>query len=380
MAPRLKLAIILVHYYTPELAQQALAAVGADTADLEVDVESIIVDNGSAPEDRALLSSLDAAIVRPGENLGYAGAVNLGVSRTDAELLVFMNPDVLVRRGCLPRLVGLLRDGAAAAGPRFWWDDDCTMLLPPTERRALMDEGFRALASRSRAWARRARRRWRAHAMRHWRATEALASHDLSGGLLAVSRDAWERVGRFDEGYRLYFEETDWLQRLRKAGLPALYEPRAEAVHRYARSAAREPLAESWFMESERRFRMRHFSPAGRRLLDRLAIVGRRAAQTMGEPPAAIAEPPSVPCLAADGGLAAWVELAPGDTGFPAASARLDGASSFWAVPRSIWRTLPPGRYTLQTVSDTGRELLRVPFSVGDVTRRGAPPVAPTER
>jgi GT2 family glycosyltransferase len=362
----LSLAIISVHYYTPELLRQSLAAARADSSPLDIDVEYIVVDNGSTPEDEALLASLDAEIVRPDGNLGYAGALNVAVSRSRAELFVFMNPDVFVCSGCIPGLVALLRSGAAAAGPRFWWDHERTMLLPPTERRTLVDEALRTLAGRSEACRRQARRRWRAHALRHWRADEAFVSHDLSGALLAVSRQAWERVGPFDEGYRLYFEETDWLLRVRAAGLPAFYEPRAEAVHRYARSAAREPRSESWFIESEERFRRRHFRHASRWLLGRMAAMGEITAEPGAGRPLESSEPVSVPCGEADGGRAAWVELGPGDAGFPAAAARVDAGASSWSVPQPIWRGLQPGLYTLQTVAESGRELTRVPFVIGD--------------
>jgi len=373
VAKRLKLAIIVVHYHTPELMHAALTAVRADTADLELDCTAIVVDNGSTPGDETAWTSLGAGVIRPGANLGYAGAVNHGVARSDADFLVLMNPDVIVRPGCIPRLLYLLRDGAAAAGPRFWWDHDRTMLLPPTERRTLVDEALRALAERSPAWAKRARQRWRAHTWRHWRATEPLASHDLSGGLLAVSRIAWERVGPFDDGYRLYFEETDWLHRVRRSGLRCVYEPRAEAVHLYARSTAGQPQAPTWFAQSEARFRRRRYGPWGQRLLNAVARRGRRvtgekrtsgdrtgterSARAGGGDPAAI--------LLHDGDdRAAWIELAPGTVGFPAAGAPVDANASSWALPPPILSRLQPGPYTLRPVTERGRELPHVTFSV----------------
>ena len=44
-------------------------------------------------------------------NLGYAGGVNLGVSRSTAESVIVMNPDVLVLPGCVSTLLGRLRAG-----------------------------------------------------------------------------------------------------------------------------------------------------------------------------------------------------------------------------------------------------------------------------
>ena len=113
-------------------------------------------------------------------------------------------------------------------------------MLPPTEERGRRDEIIRRLATRGESQARSARQRWRHHAHNHWLAEQPLISYDLSGALLAVRRDAWENTGPFDEGFKLYFEETDWLMRLKRKGLKAVYVPEAEAVHFYNQSAARE--------------------------------------------------------------------------------------------------------------------------------------------
>ncbi|HEV7786828.1 MAG TPA: glycosyltransferase, partial [Thermoanaerobaculia bacterium] len=118
----MRLAIILVHYHTPGLAAAALEALRADVSGLPgsgLAIDWLLVDNGSTAEERARLATLPVRRIDPGRNLGYAGGVNLGVAGTDAELLLVMNPDVIVLPGCVPALVERLRaagnDGGAAA-------------------------------------------------------------------------------------------------------------------------------------------------------------------------------------------------------------------------------------------------------------------------
>ncbi|HEV2846944.1 MAG TPA: glycosyltransferase, partial [Thermoanaerobaculia bacterium] len=118
----MRLAVILVHYHTPDLAAAAIDALRADVAGTGLEVDWLLVDNGSNAEERAKLESLPARLIDPGRNLGYAGGVNLGVSETKAELILLMNPDVLVLPGCVPALVDRLREGASIAGPAFFWD------------------------------------------------------------------------------------------------------------------------------------------------------------------------------------------------------------------------------------------------------------------
>lgn len=289
----MRVGVVLVHYRTPELVRTALDAllaserldsVGLGSAELDL----VIVDNGSGPAGRALLESLPARLVTPGGNLGYAGGVNLGFSELSAgelrgkgpDVLIAMNPDVVVAPRCLAELLRTLADGAGIAGPRFVWGSDLgdmapdgnPILMPPSDAVGRRNALRHFLAeAKGGSFAHRARAAWRSHAQRHWTATSDLASYALSGALLAVTRDAWSRVGRFDEGYRLYFEETDFLRRAKKLGVPSRYVPTAVAHHGYARSTPKEPQAATWFASSERRFRRRWYGRAFASFLASLA-------------------------------------------------------------------------------------------------------------
>ncbi len=333
----MKLAVVLVHYQAAELAAAAHEALAGDLEAAGLEAEWILVDNGSRPEELERLRALPAGLIEPGRNLGYAGGANLGVRSTAAEAVFLMSPDVIVRPGCAAALAAALEDGAAAAGPRFFWDAGRRFLLPPTERRTRRDELLRLAAERGEPWARLARRRWRRHARRCWTAREPYGCYELSGALLAFQRRAWEELGGFDEGYRLYFEETDWLERLRRRGLPASFVPGAEAVHLYAQSTAGEPRAGRWFADSHRRFRRRFYGRAFTALLELLGRVWRPAAALVPE---------------RREGRSAWLEVSASPLGFPAAGRRL-GETVSESVPEEILDRLAPGTGRWSTVCRT---------------------------
>jgi len=362
----LKLSAILVHYQTPALAERAVAALDEDASASGLELEILLVDNGCDAGERRRLEALPARYLDAGGNRGYAGGANLGIAAATGDALLVMNPDVLVLPGCLARLAAELEGGAAAAGPRFFWDEKRTFLLPPAEERSFAAELLAVLARRGGGWARRGRRRWRRHARRHWLAPRPLPSHALSGALLALRRDAVERIGAFDESYRLYFEETDWLWRLRRRGLEARYVPAAEAVHLYARSTAGEPRARAWFEDSARRFRRRAYGALGNRLLEALS---RRL-----PPVEAQRNPPSSPPRPrASGDL--WLEVAGSPTGYPAAGHRLSptaAANPDHLLP-AIAARLPAGRYLLRLVAGE-REI--VEWAIGLDQKRSPSPLA----
>ncbi|HEV2846578.1 MAG TPA: hypothetical protein VG477_17110, partial [Thermoanaerobaculia bacterium] len=184
----------------------------------------------------------------------------------------------------------------------------------------------------------------------HWEARAPLASHALSGSLIALSRPAWEAVGPFDEEFQLFFEETDWLLRARRRGVPSWYVPGAQAIHLYNQSAGREPRAKTWFEDSARRFRRLHYGPWFASLQERLdSRLPRRPGPRLA--PASHLELSRAPL---------WVEVSPNPEGFPAAAERVS-EPGVWRLPEEIRE-----RGLIAQVTDAdGRELLRRSLETG---------------
>ncbi|MEO8504751.1 MAG: glycosyltransferase family 2 protein [Acidobacteriota bacterium] len=348
----MRIAVVLVHYWTPGLAVAAVEALRRDAHASGIEIQGILIDNGNDDSGRELLRGIGFEYVDPGGNLGFAGGVNVGVAQTQAPVVLAMNPDVHVLPGCLGGLIRELNGGAEIAGPRFYWDTACRTLLPPTEERDRRAEILARLAVRGEGWALRARRHWRRHARRHWDARDPLPSYSLSGGLLAFTRRAWTRVGPFDEGFRLYFEETDWLLRAARLGLAARYVPGAGAIHLHGRSAVQEPRSADWFADSAWRFRKLHH---GRRFSDFLGWL-----ETRQHGPA-LAAPDPIPergLELARFSFPLWLEVSPNETGYPAAAERLTAAPPApWEFSPEVLARVGDTRLDLRLVSERGREL-----------------------
>src|ERR1019366_3434414 len=219
--------VIIVHCHAAAAVREAVAALRLDASETSIRLNIILADNGSSPEERVLLQSLDIHYLDSGRNAGYAGAVNIAFPVTRSDVVILMNEDVIVLPGGLRALYTALMSGASVAGPQFYWDRDCTFVLPCTEERTRRNERLKVAGKRNLTQLTRARTAWREHARRHWRTTDSLATTALSGALLAFRRDTWTAIGPFDEGFSLYFEEDDWLIRAARADLLCLYVPSA---------------------------------------------------------------------------------------------------------------------------------------------------------
>jgi GT2 family glycosyltransferase len=106
-----KLCGIVVNWFDEDHLADLVEAWPADE-----DLELLIVDNGSTRDLPARAQILDG-----GRNLGFAGAINLGLQNTQAPLVLVMNSDVCPQPGALGSLIqGFERwPDAAALAPRL---------------------------------------------------------------------------------------------------------------------------------------------------------------------------------------------------------------------------------------------------------------------
>ena len=266
------ITFVLVNYRSTAEALRATESFRSAVAAAGVEAEVIAVDNSGDGD--ALRSAADR-LVSPGRNLGFAGGLNAGAKASRGEVLFLGNPDLVFAPESVRALLDALEEAGdgTAAGPAFFHDAARTLLMPPAEEPSPLELARRLLsrdpAATERVFKRNLGRVLRVHAAA--RARRTLRAEALSGALVAMSRVTLERVGPFDERYRLYYEENDWQRRLVRSGGRLVYAGAAHVVHRWGQSARHEPQAAAWFAESERLYFGEHFGTRGRKGLDSLA-------------------------------------------------------------------------------------------------------------
>ena len=255
----MKVSLIVVCHRSSEVLGQCVESFRreAEAAGVEAEVVAVEQSEDSDEVRRVADAAVDVLLERP--NRGYAAGLNAGVAEAGGEVLLLANPDIRFFDGSVGALVTALQKGFDVIGPRFVWDADGAVLLPPAEDPSPSAELGRDLQRRWRwVWA-RGLSRGLEETWREWTTEETLAVNSLRGALLVASRETIDRLGPFDEGYFLYYEETEWLWRARRRGARLGLAAGARVQHRWGHATQTRDDAVELEERSRQRFLRRNY-------------------------------------------------------------------------------------------------------------------------
>jgi GT2 family glycosyltransferase len=228
------IAAVVVTYQSAETIGECLSRLR--TADDVVEIR--VVDNASGDgtleivQRQAIADPRVRFIANP-DNPGFAVACNQGAADSQSPWLAFVNPDCFVEADSLARL----RDRAALLGDALLGAD------------LVGEDGARDTAARRRDpdFAAMLRDPSRAHlgiAMDASRTVQLVEA--VSGALMLLPRALFERIGGFDEGYRLHAEDLDLCRRVREAGAAVACANDVQVLHVRGVSSRSRPLFVEW--------------------------------------------------------------------------------------------------------------------------------------
>lgn len=230
---RSQLAIVVLNYKTPDLVLDCLASLESEIKDQQ-SYEVIVVDNHScdgsdeqierAIHDRGWIDW--ARVVRSPVNGGFAAGNNVGIRATDAEHVLLLNSDTIVRKGAIETLMNTLssQDDLDMLGPQLEWRDGAHQISTFRYRTPLTELiAASKLGTIGRMFP------------KHLVAREL---HDVTTGIdwvsfacVLIRRRVIDRVGELDERYFMYFEDMAYCRAATRAGFKIGYQPEAHVVH-----------------------------------------------------------------------------------------------------------------------------------------------------
>src|SRR6188472_275918 len=187
----------------------------------------VVVDNDSSDDSVAVAEAAGAEVVRRSRNDSLAAAVNAGARRIRGDVFAVLNPDVqLDSASAIPALARHFSEPAAGAV--------APALRLPDGR---LQDSARGVPTPGQL----ARRRLRGSDLGAVRSAKPVDVHWVVAAFMLVRRAAFEEIGGFDEGYRLYFEDVDFCVRLWSAGWSVRLDPTVVVRHEH-RAASRGSL------------------------------------------------------------------------------------------------------------------------------------------
>ena len=274
MSPPDASAVVVSHRSAAEAAA-CVASLREELSRAGIRGEILLVDCASGEEEAAVLrgAGADVVVLLP-DNRGYAGGLNAGLARARGPRLLLSNADVVFAPGSVPPLLAAIdAPGVGAAGPLCVWDEAARVRMPPGYAPGFLRDLLQLSAGRVRALDRRRFAATARETLRFWESGGDV--EHLTGAVLAARRETFDRAGRFDEAFLFEYEESEWEERVRAAGLSLRYEPAARVRHLYARSSSRAAEAAGRRRASRDLYRRRRYGRSGAALLARAASLAR---------------------------------------------------------------------------------------------------------
>ena len=266
------LTIVVVNWRSPEMTVAALQSLQSHLEDIE-DLRVAIVDNdsqdGSANKIRGAVEqrgwSRWVTLIEAPRNGGFAYGSNVAIRAMRSrgalpDFVMFLNPDTIVRPGALRILVDFMHThpNVGIAGGCSEDADGTSQFCCFRFPNALGEFGhylrlgiFDRLAASIIT---------RIGIPEHERQVDW-----VSGAAMIVRRSVFEDVGTLDEEYFLYYEETDFTLRARRAGWQCWHVPQSRIVHFVGQSSGvtkrdwpPQRLPDYWYESRRRYFVLNH--------------------------------------------------------------------------------------------------------------------------
>ena len=247
-------SFIIVNYNSAALVLDCIASIRAFTKGIKYEI--ILVDNASP--DRAIdallkeLQGDDLACIQLSENKGFGAGNNAALSVAKGRYLFLLNPDT---RLC-SNAAGIFMEMMGQAG----WQQvaACGADLINEEGVSVQAYGnfptwFAAFASFGLQYVMPKYYRRHVSLGAANQGKENQLVDYISGAAMFIRRSVVDQIGLFDEDFFLFFEETEWAYRVKKAGYQLYLIPAVQIIHLEGGSEGQDNMRTSFSM---RRFRM----------------------------------------------------------------------------------------------------------------------------
>ena len=232
------LSIICVNWNSVNYLRECIPSVYEHTQGITFEI--IVVDNAS-PEggvDALKQEFPDIVLIKSSENLGFAGANNLGFKQSKGKCILFLNPDTKLLNPAINIVLQRLQSlpDAGIVGCKLLNGDLSVQTSSIMRFPGILNQVFQAEYLRL---------RWPSFPL--WNigplfssSAEPAKVEVITGACMMMRREIFEKVGMFSEEYFMYAEDMDLCWKVSRAGFSNYYVGEGRIVHFAGVSSPRE--------------------------------------------------------------------------------------------------------------------------------------------
>ncbi|KKR82563.1 MAG: Glycosyl transferase family 2 [Candidatus Daviesbacteria bacterium GW2011_GWA1_41_61] len=242
-----KVAVVILNYKARENTLKCADSVKkSDYENLEI----IVVDNNSGDGLAEEIKKVVGVIfIQNKDNLGYSGGNNVGIKKAledEAEYVFILNMDTVIDKKAITQLVIAIEENQAGVlGPKILFFDKKTIWYAGgTLDLNNVLGGHRGVDEED-----------------HGQYEKIEETDNVTGGAMFVKSDIFVKIGLFDERYFLYYEDSDFCFRAKRAGFKLMYVPTAVIYHENAKSTGLGSPRQDYFITRNRMLFASKFLP-----------------------------------------------------------------------------------------------------------------------
>ena len=217
--------------------------------------EVLFVDNGSGDGSpdfvRKKFKDPRLRIIENKKNLGFAGGNNVGIRNSRGEYIALLNNDIIVDKDWLREIIKIMKlhPKIGVAGCKIMIYGSANIIDNVGGKLSINGAGI--LVGHGE------KDRGQYNSIRY--------DFDyVCGAAMVIKKDVFDKVGLFDCGYFLFYEETDFCYRVRRENYEIVYVPKAVVWHKHSATFKKiDPsgLYKTYMLHRQRlRFIIIHFS------------------------------------------------------------------------------------------------------------------------
>jgi GT2 family glycosyltransferase len=245
----IKVSVIIVNYKVEKELEDCIFSILKSKPKIKFEI--IVVDNDVESKVEVLLNKKFPQVkyIKSAKNVGFGAGNNLGNKAASGEYLFFLNPDTIFKNNTIDVLYDFMKINPKSGMVAPLLFDPFGRVYPSQGSNkydlisAIVTSSFVNKIFPNNPISRKF-----IHA--NWDKNEIEEFDVVPGTAFMISKKLFEKVGKFDEKYFLYFEEYDLAGRARKSGFKNYIIPSAKVMHIWEASTKNNKNIEKVFDDS----------------------------------------------------------------------------------------------------------------------------------